>query len=217
MGRPQGYSPLKERNAMHLARHVPLGLATLILVLAPAGPAQAAYPTYPASPPAHSCTTPARSVTDWQRNVNSAASGTIQCLANDTYAPTVLLKRTAAGTVTAASVSGYGAVLTGGLVVQKGTGGGITLQGLDIENNAATPPTGTGGDCVRIEAGASSATAPVSVIFSLIRRCNRSGVVMARPACSGCTPTTGYSSNVTLDNDEITGVGTPPRSGGTFV
>jgi hypothetical protein len=197
---------------MHPARCVGTTLASLIAGLALSSPAQAAYPSYPASPPAHACTTITSSTATWQVNVNSAAAGTIQCLANGSYSSTVIFKRTAADTVTAASVSGYGAVLAGGMVVQKGTGGGITLQGLDVENNAVTPPPNTAGDCLRIDAGASSSTAPVSVTHSLVQHCNRNGIVMARPACSGCTPTTGYSSNVTLDNDEITDVGNTTTS-----
>jgi hypothetical protein len=174
--------------------------------LAPA--AEAAYFTGPASPPPVTCSATATTLSAWVSNVNTAASGTVQCLANGTYTGPANITRTAAGTVTAASVSGYGAVISGGIDHQ---GGSVTYQGLDIENSAGGVNRN---DCFQEEPGI---TAAVTLRYVEVQHCYRNGVVVRRPpACtpSPCPPpTSGYANNFVLDNSVVTDVGTGDKSG----
>jgi hypothetical protein len=189
------------------------GSGSASVALRVTNPPAEAYPSYPAPPPAVNCTTTTTSVSTWQSNVNTAESGTTQCLSNGAYTSHVTFKRTAPGTVTAASVSGYGAVLSAGLEVQFASGGGgMTMQGLDISN-----PTNANlaGDCFWELDGIS---APVTLQYSKVHSCYRSGFVQRRPPCSApCTPASGYSSNLSLLNSYVFDVGSGNPFGMLFV
>jgi hypothetical protein len=174
----------------------------------PAPGAQAAYFIGPASPPPVMCSTTATTLSGWVSNVNTAAPGTVQCLANGTYTGPANINRMAAGMVTAASVSGYGAVITGGIDHQ---GGSVTYQGLDIENSGGGVNRN---DCFQEEPGI---TAAVTLQYVKVQHCYRNGIVVRRPpACtpSPCPPpSSGYSNNFTLDNSFVTDVGKNDKLG----
>lgn len=167
-----------------------------------------AYPVHPAAPPAHSCTATATSLATWATNINNAAAGTTQCLANGTYAGTPNIARSSAlGAVTAASVSGYGAVIDGGILHNTGA---VTYQGLDLRNTTSGP--GTNGDCFVEAPGVTSA---VAVKYSKVHACNRNGLVMKRPTCTPtpCVPASGYANNFTVDNNFLFDTGNVTTTG----
>jgi hypothetical protein len=171
--------------------------ALLLLLVLPA--TSSAYRTVPEAPLAHGCTTTTASLATFQTNVNTAAAGTTQCLSNGTYSGLATFNRTAAGLVNAASVSGYGAVITGGMAIN---GGSISFTGFEITN--ATNATNAG-DCVREAAGV---TVGVALGYSKIHNCYRNGITQVRPACQApCTPASGYSSHFVIGNNRVYDVG----------
>jgi hypothetical protein len=173
-------------------------IAALLLALALPATSQA-YRAVPNAPPAHGCTTTTAVLATFQANVNTAPAGTTQCLSNGTYAALATFNRTAAGLVTAASVSGYGAVITGGMAIN---GGSIYFEGLDVQNNANAT---NAGDCIREAAGV---IAGVTIGFSKVHNCYRNGITQVRPACQApCTPQSGYAGNLMIGNDRVYDVG----------
>ncbi len=172
--------------------------------------AQAAYFGGPALPPAVTCTKTATTLAALQANVSSAAKGSTQCLANGTYTGTLTLSTSATTPVKVASVSGYGAIVQGGVVVNSKN---LTVQGFDVQNTTASGS----GDCVVVAAGLgnSSTASGVSVEYSRVHNCNRNGARLTRPACSPtpCTPSAGYSYGVKFDQDWFYDVGNTDNTG----
>jgi len=187
-----------------------LGAVCGVLGFALPAPAQAAYFGGPAPPPAVTCTQTATTLAALQANVSSAAEGSTQCLANGTYTGTLTLSTTQSTPVTVASVSGYGAIVRGGVVVDSKN---LIVQGLDVQNTTH----GGSGDCVVVAAGlgSSSSASGVSVQYSRIHNCNRNGARLTRPPCSPtpCTPPTGYSYGVKFDQDWFYDVGNKDKTG----
>jgi hypothetical protein len=202
-----------------------LRFAALLVVLAVLGiaasAANAAYFLNPGSPPTPTCTVTDSSLSTWVSDVQSKASGSTVCLAAGTYTGPANINRTATGTVTAASAgTAYGAVINGGVDVTGATGG-ITFQGLNIENAAGGVNRN---DCFQVEPGVSTSTAPIQLRYSKVGStggCYRNGVVLRRPAqCSPtpCSPpTTGYSSSFLMDNSYVQNVGQTDTSGSALV
>jgi hypothetical protein len=177
-------------------------------------PARAAYFGAPASPPAVTCTKTAMTLGELQTNVSSAKKGSTQCLANGTYAGTLALSTSASTPVKVASVSSYGAIVQGGVVVNSRN---VTVHGFDVQNTTASGS----GDCVVIAAGlgGSRTSSGVSVQYSRVHNCNRNGARLTRPACSPtpCTPSTGYSYGVKFHQDWFYDVGNTDNSGSHLI
>lgn len=172
--------------------------------------AQAAYFGGPVSPPAVTCTETATTLAALEANVSSAAKRSTQCLADGTYTGTLTLSTSATRPVKVASVSGYGASVQGGVVVNSEN---LTVQGFDIQNTTASGS----GDCVVVAAGLGSSSngSGVRVRYSKVHNCNRNGARLTRPACSPtpCTPSTGYSYGVKFDQDWFYDVGNTDNAG----